>query len=82
MAERGSSSDSTERPLYNAGQPSRCEGPLRSVVQPFSAGAWLTLTDPMQTIDAGQSRRSPARKRTLLDAISKIALVAAECSQR
>jgi len=39
-----------ERPLYNAGQPSRCEGLLRIAVPPFSAGTWLTLTDPKQTL--------------------------------
>jgi hypothetical protein len=54
--------DLIERPLYNAGQPSRCEGLLRIVVLPFSAGAWLTLTDPLQPfvlLRSGRSRTKP-----------------------
>jgi len=46
VADCRSSSPSAERPLYNAGQPSRFEGLLRIVVPPFSARAWLTLIDP------------------------------------
>ena len=50
--------DLIERPLYNAGQPSRCEGLLRIVVPPFSAGASLTLTDPFRSVEFPDSRPS------------------------
>jgi hypothetical protein len=45
---------------YNAGQPSRCEGLLGIVVPPFSTGAWLTLNDPLLTVDFLHSCRSLA----------------------
>ena len=61
--------DLIERPLYNSGQPSRCQGPLQIVVPPFSGGAWLTLTDP----PAVAPRKNRTFNRDGLDAFGYIA---------
>ena len=37
----------TQQPPYNGGPPSRCEGLLRIVVPPFSAGNRGTVDDPL-----------------------------------
>lgn len=57
--------DLIQRPLYTAGQPSRCEGLPRIVVPPFRAGAQLTLTDPLPTFSAVSSSSARLRNRTL-----------------
>jgi hypothetical protein len=48
LAERGSSSDLTERPLRIAHQSSRREQLVQIVEQPFSARDWAAALDPQR----------------------------------
>ena len=66
MADCRSSSDSTERPLDQAQQPSRLERPVWIVERPLSAGERSTVDDPEQsvhTVKADARRRAPTTVR-------------------
>jgi len=61
VADCRSSSDSTERPLDQAQQPSRLEGPVWIVERPLSTGERPTVDDPLLPVaklGSGRSRTS------------------------
>ena len=56
LAGLGHRSDSTERPPYDARQPSRCEGLMLVVEPPLSAGERASATDPDRSVSHANRR--------------------------
>jgi hypothetical protein len=66
LAERGTSSDSTKRPLRVAHQSSRREQLVQIVEQPFSARDWVAA------LDRGCAETSNVRDRAIFSALGSV----------